>query len=168
MENKKNQMLHTFVHEWGELGAKWGMSRVMAQVHALLMVSAEPLSTDDVMENLSISRGHANTALRQLLEWNVARRLFKKGERKEFFESEKDIWAMLCQIGLERKKREVEPAIRGLKQCLEEVRHEKDMKHFKYTVNELLGLLNTMDFFLSKLADQQQSKMLPRLFKLFS
>lgn len=110
-ENLK-EARNRFIHSWGEMGPQWGINRTMAQLHALLMISEKPLSTDDVMEELGISRGNANMNLRSLVDWGVARRAFVKGDRKEYFQSEKDVWNMFCRIARERKKREIEPSWR--------------------------------------------------------
>ena len=101
-----------FVEAWGTFGSAWGINRSMAQVHALLLISTDPLSTEDVMEQLNISRGNANMNLRALIDWNLVRRVLKSGERREFFEAEKDVWKVATHITRERKKRELEP--RGL------------------------------------------------------
>ena len=79
----------------------------MAQIHAFLMVQEQPASTDDVMKDLNISRGNANMNLRALIDWGLIRRTFQKGDRKEYFQSEKDVWKMFCIISRERKKREM-------------------------------------------------------------
>jgi DNA-binding transcriptional regulator GbsR (MarR family) len=106
-----------FVTQWGALGTTWGINRTMAQIHALLMVTPRPLTTDEVMADLQISRGNAHANLRDLVGWGLIRSVVRKGERKELFEAEKDVWKMFCTIVRERKRREVEPAIAVLKTC---------------------------------------------------
>ena len=81
-----------FIHSWGVLGSQWGINRTMAQVHSLLLVASKPLSTDEVMEQLSISRGNANMNVRELIDWGLVQKVIVPGERKEFFTAEKDIW----------------------------------------------------------------------------
>src|ERR1700685_35977 len=85
-----------FIAQWGAMGGAWGINRTMAQVHALLMTSDRALTTDDVMADLKISRGNAHQNLRELVGWGLVRSVIRKGERKEFFESEKDICSMFC------------------------------------------------------------------------
>ena len=80
-----------FIQLWGALGSSWGINRTMAQVHALLLISPESLSTEDIMERLSVSRGNANMNLRELMNWNLIYKDLKAGERKEYFRAEKDI-----------------------------------------------------------------------------
>ena len=109
-----------FIAQWGALGSQWGINRTMAQIHALLITSPGPLSTDDVMAELSISRGNAHTNLKELVSWGLVRSVVKKNERREFFEGEKDVWQMFTIIARERKRREIDPALGVLQRCAEE------------------------------------------------
>src|ERR1700753_4192670 len=106
-----------FVMQWGGIGNAWGINRTMAQIHALLIVTPQALTTDEVMEELQISRGNAHTNLRELVGWGLVRSVVRKGERKEYFEAEKEVWKMFCIIVRERKRREIRPAITLLKDC---------------------------------------------------
>ncbi len=109
-----------FVAQWGALGTQWGINRTMAQIHALLMTAPEPPSTDDVMEELQISRGNAHTNLKELVAWGLVRVVVRKGERREFFEAEKDVWKIFTIVARERKRREIDPALEVLRRCAEE------------------------------------------------
>jgi len=109
-----------FVAQWGALGTQWGINRTMAQIHALLMTAPEPLSTDEVMEELQISRGNAHTNLKELVAWGLVRIVVRKGERREFFEAEKDVWTIFTIVARERKRREIDPALGVLRRCAEE------------------------------------------------
>lgn len=103
-----------FIAVWGKMGGAWGISRTMAEVHALLMIVGEPLCTDDVMDRLQISRGNASMSLRALLDWGIVYRAHKRGDRKEYFEAERDVWTMFTTIARERKKREIDPVVASL------------------------------------------------------
>lgn len=103
-----------FIAVWGKMGGAWGISRTMAEVHALLMITGEALCTDDVMDRLQISRGNASMSLRALLDWGIVYRAHKRGDRKEYFEAERDVWAMFTTIARERKKREIDPVVASL------------------------------------------------------
>ncbi len=103
-----------FIQAWGTLGSNWGINRTMAQVHALLLVSPEPLSAEDIMEALAISRGNANMNIRTLIDWGLVYKELKSGERREFFSAEKDMWKVFKQIAKERRKRELEPIFKVL------------------------------------------------------
>jgi HTH-type transcriptional regulator, glycine betaine synthesis regulator len=116
-----NQQLRTaqdlFIRRWGEMGQTWGINRTMAEIHALLYICGIPLCTDDVMERLNISRGNASMSLRALCDWGIIRRLHKRGERREYFESLSDVWEMFSIIAAERKRREMDPVLETIKQC---------------------------------------------------
>jgi DNA-binding transcriptional regulator GbsR (MarR family) len=103
-----------FIQSWGTMGSGWGISRAMAEVHALLLISQEPLTTDGVMEALKISRGSANTNIRELIDWGLVYKVLRQGERKEYFEAEKDLWKVMRQIVIQRKKKELEPMLKVL------------------------------------------------------
>src|SRR5690242_10039571 len=107
----------TFIRRWGEMGQTWGINRTMAEIHALLYICATPLCTDDVMERLNISRGNASMSLRALCDWGIIRRMHKRGERREYFESLSDVWEIFSIIAAERKRREMDPVLETIKQC---------------------------------------------------
>jgi DNA-binding transcriptional regulator GbsR (MarR family) len=106
-----------FIRRWGEMGQTWGINRTMAEIHALLYIVALPLCTDDVMERLNISRGNASVSLRALCDWGIVRRMHKRGERREYFESLSDVWEIFTIIAAERKRREMDPVLETIKQC---------------------------------------------------
>lgn len=103
-----------FIQSWGALGSNWGVNRTMAQIHALLLLSPAALSADDIMKELKISRGNANMNIRALIDWGLVYKELKQGERKEFFIAEKDMWTVVKQIIIQRKKKELEPMLRVL------------------------------------------------------
>jgi DNA-binding transcriptional regulator GbsR (MarR family) len=103
-----------FIAAWGQMGSAWGISRTMAEVHALLYITGEALCTDDVIDRLQISRGNASMSLRALQDWGLVTRTHKRGDRKEYFECESDVWAMFKTIARERKKRELDPVLASL------------------------------------------------------
>jgi DNA-binding transcriptional regulator GbsR (MarR family) len=125
-----------FIASWGAFGTQWGINRTMAQIHALLLVSADPLSADDIMEQLDISRGNANMNVRELINWGLVERIIMSGERKEFFVADKDIWRIAKQIAKERKKRELDPMIKMLDQLsnVEGDKRDKEVKTFTDTL----------------------------------
>lgn len=133
-----------FISSWGAFGTQWGINRTMAQIHALLLVSVNPLTQDDIMEELSISRGNVNMNIRELIGWGLVDRVIIAGERKEYFSAEKDIWKVATQIMKERKKRELDPMIKLLAQ-LENVdgdKKDKDIQQFTQVIGSIkkLGL----------------------------
>ncbi|KFF03114.1 transcriptional regulator [Chryseobacterium luteum] len=119
---KLSEAKEKYIQTWGTFATNWGINRTMAQVHALLLANGKPLSTDEVMEQLEISRGNANMNLRALIDWGIVKKEFVKGDRKEYFVAEKDIWYLFKQITKERRKREIEPVI----SFLEELKNIED------------------------------------------
>ncbi|MCT4625323.1 MAG: transcriptional regulator [Schleiferiaceae bacterium] len=105
-----------FIQSWGVLGKNWGINRTMAQVHALLLISPESLSAEEIMAELNISRGNANMNVRALMDWGMVKKVVKPGERKEFFYADKDIWALAKQVMIERRKREIDPLLSALQE----------------------------------------------------
>lgn len=105
------------VRRWGDMGGYWGINRTMAELHALLFVTRKPLCTDDIMEQLQISRGNASMNLRALVDWGLIERVHKFGDRKEYFQADTDIWHMFETIMRERRRREVEPIVATLERC---------------------------------------------------
>ena len=106
-----------FIRRWGEMGATWGINRTQAEIHAYLYIVGQPVCTDDVMERLNISRGNASMSLRALCDWGIIRRLHKRGERREYFESLTDVWEIFSIIAAERKRREMDPVLETIRQC---------------------------------------------------
>lgn len=126
-----------FIEAWGALGSSWGVTRTMAQIHALLLVSSEPKSADDVMAELKISRGNVNTNMRMLLEWGLAHKKLIAGERKEYFVGEKDMSQVIKSIIIARKKRELEPMLRLLDELTGVEGPGEDADDFRTVIRDL-------------------------------
>lgn len=128
-----------FIQQWGVFASRWGINRTMAQVHALLLISEKPLSTDDVMNELSISRGNANMNIRELMNWELVHKAIVQGDRKEYFSAEKDIWKVATRIMQQRKKRELDPMVRLLDELskVEGDKRNAEIKSFTDTVNNI-------------------------------
>jgi HTH-type transcriptional regulator, glycine betaine synthesis regulator len=103
-----------FIASWGRMGSVWGISRTMAEVHALLYITGQPMCTDEIMARLGVSRGNVSMSVRSLLEWAVIEKVRLPGDRKEYFQAEQDVWSMLRAIARERIKREVDPLLDAL------------------------------------------------------
>jgi DNA-binding transcriptional regulator GbsR (MarR family) len=134
-----------FIQTWARLGAEWGINRTMAQVHALLLTKEDALTTDDVMDQLSISRGNANINLRELMNWNLIYRETVPGDRKEYFRAEKDIWEVAKRIARERKKREIEPLLRELAQMGKVEENTTEARQFTKTVGDIHSFATKID-----------------------
>jgi DNA-binding transcriptional regulator GbsR (MarR family) len=152
-----------FVTQWGTIGTSWGINRTMAQIHALLITSASALSTDEIMAELKISRGNAHSNLRDLTSWGLIRSVVRKGERKEFFEAEKNVWKMFCIIIRERRRRELRPAMGVLKECAERTKGMKGAEAvaFNKQIKSLSDFLESADGVITKLSRSEQSAVIP-------
>jgi DNA-binding transcriptional regulator GbsR (MarR family) len=161
----KNQ----FIQAWGTLGSKWGINRTMAQLHALLMVSPEPLSTEDMMEELNISRGNVNMNIRDLMDWGLVEKVHKPGDRKEYFSAEKDIWKATKQVAKERKKRELEPVIKVLEQVseIEGDKKDKNVKAFVESINNIKRIATNADKTIDTMIKAEENWFFGTLLKLF-
>jgi DNA-binding transcriptional regulator GbsR (MarR family) len=110
-----------FILHWGELGTRWGINRTVAQIHALLYLSAEPLPADHIARVLSLARSNVSTSLRELQGWGIVRVVHRLGDRRDHFESLKDVWQMFQIIVEERKRREIDPTVAVLRDCVTEL-----------------------------------------------
>jgi DNA-binding transcriptional regulator GbsR (MarR family) len=128
-----------FVLHWGEMGTRWGINRTVAQVHALLFLSPKPLPADEIAATLGIARSNASTSLHELQNWGIIKVVHVLGDRRDHFESMKDVFAMFRVIARERKKREVDPTVHLLKNCIAEASKSKSAD--AYTHERLTDLL---------------------------
>ena len=158
-----------FISSWGAFGTHWGINRTMAQIHALLLISADPLTQDDMMEQLNISRGNTNMNIRELINWGLVERVLLSGERKEYFTAEKDIWKVVKKIVKERKKRELEPMLQILDK-LEEVegdKRDKNLKIFVDTISSIKKLGRQADKTLDMMIKAEESWFVGTMMKFF-
>jgi DNA-binding transcriptional regulator GbsR (MarR family) len=157
-----------FIQGWGSLGTNWGINRTMAQVHALLLISSTSLSTEQIMDELQISRGNANMNVRELINWGLVRKDLKPGERKEFFYAEKDIWKAAMQIIKERRKRELEPLMQVLGEIktLDKDDDSAEAKEFTKMMGNIEDVIGKADGVLDKLGRAQDNWLMGTMMKL--
>ncbi|MEM9921560.1 MAG: transcriptional regulator [Bacteroidota bacterium] len=146
-----------FIQAWGTLGSNWGINRTMAQIHALLLVSPAPLSADEVMAQLNISRGNANMNIRALIDWRLVQKIHKQGERKEFFVAEKDMWEVVRNVIIERKKKELEPMVRVLNELSTVEAVDNESKEFQEVVKDIKLFSSKADSALERLIRSDSS-----------
>ena len=163
-----NEAKAQFIQTWGKLGSEWGINRTMAQVHAILLISPKPLCTEDIMEELNISRGNTNMNVRDLINWDLVYKKLVPGDRKEYFEAEKDIWEVARRIIKERKKREVEPVIKVLSQLkqIDGDNEISEIKEFTSMMDQLDRFVGKMDKSVNLLINENENKLFSLLFKL--
>ncbi len=168
---KLEQAKQEFIDAWGTFGSHWGINRTMAQIHALLLVSDEPISTDEVMEKLGVSRGNANMNLRALIDWNLIERKLKKGERMEYFSAEKDIWKVAVRIIRERRKKEIDPMRQTIKSLMDiDDKNEKkdEYKQFITMLKDIDEFANAADKITDKLVLSDKGWFFISLMKMMS
>lgn len=146
-----------FISTWGSLGTLWGINKAMAQIQALLFVTPRSLSMEEIMEELQISRGNTSTNLRQLIDWGIVTKEIKKGERKEYFSTEKDVQELARIITKERSRREIKPVIKTLKE-VSSIDHSnsREAKELVKQTKALLDLTETADSMLNRLVNREQ------------
>lgn len=166
---KLSEAKQQFISNWGAFGTHWGINKTMAQIHALLLISAKPVTQDDIMEQLTISRGNVNMNIRDLIDWGLVDRVIIQGERKEYFTAEKDIWKVATQIIKERKKRELDPMMKLLAQ-LEQIDGDKkdlEVKQFVSTVGGIRKFGNQADKMLDLIIKSDENWVLNNILKIF-
>jgi len=148
-----------FIEAWGHMGSAWGVNASVARVHALLLVSAEPLSLDQIAKRLAISRGNASMSLRELRTWGVVRLQRAPGDRRDFYVTEPDVWKMLFAIARERKRREFDPLFEAIRQALGARGASTGLVGERLAqMDQLVGTMNLLAERL--LADEQQGRMM--------
>lgn len=165
---KLDEAKQKFIQTWGALASNWGISKTMAQVHALLMISKEPLCTEEIMETLNISRGNTNMTVRALIDWGLVYREVKVGDRREFFRGEKDIHKVGKQIVKIRREKEVQPVIQLLNSLQDIDEKSTETEEFKKQMKEIADFTKRSDEFVGKLVEADENwfgKMLIKIMK---
>jgi DNA-binding transcriptional regulator GbsR (MarR family) len=152
-----------FLAAWGALGPAWGVNRTMSRIHALLMVSPEPRNTDQVMEALQVSRGNAHGNIQELCAWGLLRKVGLPGDRKDYYEAEKDVWRVVQRIARVRRQKEVEPVLHTLDRCLERTRGLRDpaSRAFRAQIEELRRFAGLGDRVLERVGRERSGFVLP-------
>jgi len=135
-----------FVLHWGDMGGQWGVNRSISQIHALLYLSERPRTAEDIAAVLELARSNVSTSIRQLMAWNLVRRVPVKGDRREHFEAETDVWEIALRIAAIRKEREIDPAVDTLRACVADA--ERDPKLHPVVgkrLNDMLAFVETLD-----------------------
>lgn len=134
-----------FILHWGEMGTKWGINRTVAQVHALLFLAPKPLPADEISETLSVARSNVSTSLRELQGWGIVRVVHVLGDRRDHFETFKDVWEIFRIVSEERKRREIDPTLRVVTECVQEVKANPEGDGYtRERLESMLEFLTTM------------------------
>lgn len=133
-----------FILHWGEMGTRWGINRTVAQIHALLFLSPKPLNAEEITEALGVARSNVSNSLRELQGWGIVRLVHVLGDKRDHFESMKDVWEMFRVVLDERKKREIDPTLLMLRECIAEARKETPTdRHTEERLREMEGFFET-------------------------
>lgn len=160
------ETVENYILSWGEMGSRWGVNRTVAQIHALLYLSPQPLCADEIAETLSIARSNVSTSLRELKNYGLIKTTHVLGDRRDHFEAHQDIWEMFRVIVEERKKREVDPMLRILEQCAAGAENDPDTPpETKARIENMRTFLEEMNSWYSKVIALERST-LQRLIKL--
>src|SRR6516162_11387502 len=122
---KLSPVQQKFVLHWGEMGIRWGINRTVAQIHALLYVSPKPLNAEEIAETLNVARSNVSTSLKELQSWRIVKLVHVLGDKRDHFESMKNVWEMFRIVLDERKRREIDPTIAILEECIAAAAQEK-------------------------------------------
>jgi DNA-binding transcriptional regulator GbsR (MarR family) len=157
-----------FIETWGLLGSEWGINRSVAQVQALLLVSVEPLSTDAIMEALTISRGNANMSLRQLLDYGIIYKKVIPGDRKEYFIAEKDVWKWAIKVAQMRKEKEIDPVMKVLGELKTETKKSgtAEGKEFHKTISDIEDFTGQLCTISDKVLNSKKGELLVKILKM--
>ena len=149
----REQVEQDFVGLWRRMSSLWGISPTMAEIHGLLYITGAALSMDDIMARLGISRGNVSMNLSKLAEWGLIRRVHKRGDRRDYYESLSDVWEMFTLVASQRKRREIDPILNTLRECKDHLSPETlgasadddRVQEQRRRVQDLLSLLSLMD-----------------------
>ena len=138
-------VMQKFILHWGEMGTRWGINRTVAQIHALLFLSPHPLHAEEIAETLAVARSNVSNSLRELQNWGIVKTVHVLGDRRDHFESMKDVWEMFRVILDERKKRETDPTLVMLRECVAEAKKPGQADaHAKERLAEMLSFFELM------------------------
>ena len=160
---KLTPIMQKYILHWGEMGTRWGVNRTVAQIHALLYLSPEPLHAEEIAETLSVARSNVSTSIKELQSWGLIRVSHMMGDRRDHFESLKDLWEMFSVIMEERKRREIDPTLTMLRACeLEGNNDHETSEEIKQRISDVREFMETI----SSYYEQMRKVPSPTLIKL--
>ena len=154
---KLTPVMQKYILHWGEMGTRWGVNRTVAQIHALLYLAKDPIDAEDIATTLNVARSNVSTSLKELQGWGLVKIVHVMGDRRDHFESLHDIWDIFMVIIEERKKRELDPTLLMLRECVAEAKNDKQTDE-----NIKQRITQTLDFMELQSGWYEQMKQLPR------
>jgi DNA-binding transcriptional regulator GbsR (MarR family) len=156
---------HDFVELWGAMSSLWGVNPTMARIHGVLFINNRPMTMDDIMERLAISRGNVSMNVTKLVEWGLVKRVHRPGDRRDWYESISDVWEMFTVIATQRKRREIDPLLNTLRHCKEQLspeslgaKAEDSVARERYRrITDMLKFLSLMDSLSQRFFESRKS-----------
>ena len=149
-----------FVLHWGDMGSEWGVNRSVSQIHALLYLSDRPLTAEDIADLLGLARSNVSNSIKELLAWNLIRRVPVKGDRRDHFEAETDLWEIVTRIAAGRKERELDPAVTALQACVQQAESDRSIHPVaRKRLKEMLDFVETMDRWYAEMSTVPRPKL---------
>jgi DNA-binding transcriptional regulator GbsR (MarR family) len=149
-----------FVLQWGEMGGQWGINRSVGQIHALLYLSERPLTAEEISETLELARSNVSNSLKELLAWGLIHRVPVKGDRREHFAAEANVWEIFLRIAAGRKAREIDPAVEALKSCVAQAGREAAIHPVaRERLENLLAFVEMMERWYAQMLTVPRSKL---------
>ena len=161
------QLTQTFVHHFGEMGSRWGINRTVGQIYALLFLSRKPLNADDIADRLGFSRSNVSMGLKELEAWRLVQLRHFSGDRREYFSTPDDIWAIVRTLAEERKRREVDPTLTMLRAVLMDTPSNEDERHAQARMQEMHDLIELLTGWFAEV-EKLDNKSLVQLLRLGS
>src|SRR5262245_57182321 len=152
--------IERFILHWGDMGSQWGVNRSVSQIHALLFVSERPLTADEIAATLGMARSNVSNSIKELLTWDLIRRVPIRGDRRDHFEAETDIWERVRRIAAGRKQREIDPAMAALKSCVAEANRDPSIHPVAAKrLKEMLEFTEALDLWYAQMLTIPKSKL---------
>src|ERR1044071_8606399 len=160
-KKKLPAVVERFILHWGDMGDQWGVNRSVSQIHGLLYVSERPLTAEEIAEQLGMARSNVSNSLKELLNWDLIRRVPVKGDRRDHFEAETDIWEVAARIAAGRKQREIDPAIEALRACVADAAADPEISPVaSRRLKEMLAFTETVDGWFSQMLAVPRPKLI--------
>lgn len=149
-----------FVLHWGDMGSQWGVNRSVSQIQAMLYLSDRPLTAEEIADRLGMARSNVSNSIRELLTWNLIRRVPIKGDRRDHYEAETDVWEIFLRIAAGRKEREIDPAIAVLNNCMREVENDPSVSRVAAArLKEMHAFVQMLDAWYGQMLTVPKSKL---------
>ncbi|HTJ96111.1 MAG TPA: MarR family transcriptional regulator [Rhodocyclaceae bacterium] len=133
-----------FILHWGEMGTRWGVNRTMSQIHALLFLAGRPVNAEEIADTLGVARSNVSNSLKELQSWKLVKIVHVMGDRRDHFETSGDVWELFRTIVLERKRRELDPTVEALRQCVQSEDFNQEEHTAQHRIKETLAFMETL------------------------